>query len=76
MNAAGVVTSVSGGEATITATSTADTTKTASCTVTVAEPDRPRAASYTDARTITSGPITIIMAGDSLMRTYAANSAD
>jgi lysophospholipase L1-like esterase len=72
----GVVTSVSGGDATITATATADPTKTATCTVTVAEPDRPRAASYTDARTITSGPVRIIMAGDSLTRTYAANTAD
>src|SRR5262245_9982337 len=41
---AGVLTSVSGGAATITATSTADPTKSASCTVTVAEPDRPKAA--------------------------------
>jgi lysophospholipase L1-like esterase len=72
----GVVTSVSGGEATITATSMADATKTATCKVTVAEPERARAATYTDARTITSGPVRIIMAGDSLTRTYAANSAD
>ena len=70
------MTSVSGGDATITATSTADPTKSAACTVTVAEPNRARAASYTDAKTITSGPIRIIMAGDSLTRTYAANSAD
>ena len=76
VSAAGVVTSVSGGDAIITATSTVDTTKSAACTVTVAEPNRARAASYIDAKTITSGPITIIMAGDSLMRTYAANSAD
>jgi lysophospholipase L1-like esterase len=76
VSAAGVVTSVSGGQATITATSTADPTKSASGTVTIAEPDRARAASYVDARTITSGPIKIIMAGDSLTRTYAANSAD
>ena len=73
---AGVVTSVSGGEATITATSMADPTKSASCTVTVAEPDRPKAATYVDAKTITSGPVRIIMAGDSLTRTYAANAAD
>ena len=70
------MTSVSGGDATITATSTADTTKSAACTVTVAEPNRVRAASYIDARTITSGPVTIITAGDSLTRTYAANAAD
>ena len=76
VSAAGVVTSVSGGQATITATSTADPTKTAACTVTVAEPNRARAASYVDAKTITSGPIKIIMAGDSLTRTYAANAAD
>src|SRR5215471_7638189 len=76
VSAAGVVTSVSGGQATITATSTADPTKSAACTVTIAEPDRARAASYVDARTITSGPIKIIMAGDSLTRTYAANTAD
>ena len=44
--------------------------------MTVAEPERARAATYTDAKTITSGPIRIIMAGDSLTRTYAANSAD
>jgi lysophospholipase L1-like esterase len=73
---AGVVTSVSGGETTITATSTADATKTATCTVTVAEPNRAKAATYIDAKTITSGPVRIIMAGDSLMRTYEANSAD
>ena len=73
---AGVVTSVSGGEATITATSMADPTRSASCTVTVAEPDRPKAATYVDAKTITTGPVRIIMAGDSLTRTYAANAAD
>ena len=72
----GVVTSVSGGDATITAKLTADPTKSASCTVTVAEPNRPRAATYTDAKSITSGPVKIIMVGDSLMRTYAANAAD
>jgi len=72
----GVVKSVSGGEATIIATSMADATKTAACTVTVAEPNRTRAASYADAKTITAGPIRILMAGDSLMRTYAANAAD
>jgi lysophospholipase L1-like esterase len=76
VSAAGVVTSVSGGDATITATSTADTTKSAACTVTVAEPNRVRAASYIDARSITSGPIRIITAGDSLTRTYVANAAD
>jgi lysophospholipase L1-like esterase len=70
------VTSVSGGDATITAKLTADPTKSASCTVTVAEPNRPRAATYTDAKSITSGPVKIIMVGDSLMRTYAANAAD
>src|SRR5256885_2162603 len=68
--------SVSGGAAIITATSTADATKAASCTVTVAEPDRVRAVGYADAKAVTSGPIRIIMAGDSLMRTYAANAAD
>jgi len=73
---AGQVTSVSGGEATITATSTADPTKSASCTVMVVEPNRARAATYVDAKSITSGPIKIIMAGDSLTRTYAANAAD
>ena len=72
----GVVTSVSGGDATITAKLTADPTKTASCTVSVTEPNRPRAATYTDAKSITSGPVKIIMVGDSLMRTYAANAAD
>ncbi len=76
VSAAGIITSVSGGDAIITATSTADPTKSASCTVTVAEPQRPRATSYVDAKSITSGPVTIIMAGDSLMRTYAANTAD
>ncbi len=76
VSAAGVVTSVSGGQATITATSTADSTKTAAATVTVAEPNRAKASSYTDAKTITSGPINILMAGDSLMRTYAANAVD
>ena len=70
------MTSVSGGEATITATSMADPTKSAACTVTVAEPNRAKAATYVDAKTITSGPIRIITAGDSLTRTYTANSAD
>lgn len=72
----GVVKSVSGGQATITATSTADTTKAATATVTVAEPNRAKASTYTDAKTITSGPINILMCGDSLMRTYAANATD
>ncbi len=76
VNAAGVVTSVSGGAATITAASTADSSKTAACQVTVGEPARTIAASYIDAATIDSGAISIIMCGDSLMRTYAANSAD
>jgi lysophospholipase L1-like esterase len=76
VSAAGVVTSVSGGDATITATSTVDPTKSAACTVTVAEPNRARASSYLDAKTITSGPVSIITAGDSLTRTYAANAAD
>lgn len=73
---AGVVTSVGGGDATITATSMADPTKSASCTVTVSEPNRARAATYADAKAVTSGPIKIIMVGDSLMRTYAVNTAD
>src|SRR4029079_16581541 len=76
VSAAGQVVSVSGGQATITATSTADPTKSATCTVTVAEPNRARAATYVDAKSITSGPVKMIMAGDSLMRTYAANAAD
>src|SRR6185369_1163922 len=76
VSAAGQVVSVSGGQATITATSTADPTKSASCTVTVSEPNRARAATYVDAKSITSGPVKIIMAGDSLMRTYTANAAD
>src|SRR5499427_2002517 len=76
VSAGGVVTSVSGGQATISATSTADPTKSASCTVTIIEPSRARATTYTDAKCITSGPIKIIMAGDSLTRTYAANTAD
>ncbi len=76
VSAAGIVTSVSGGDAIITATSTVDTTKSAACTVTVAEPNRARATTYVDAKTITSGPIAIFTAGDSLTRTYAANAAD
>jgi lysophospholipase L1-like esterase len=76
VSAAGQVVSVSGGQATITATSTADPTKSASCTVTVSEPNRARATTYVDAKSITSGPVKIIMAGDSLMRTYTANAAD
>src|SRR3982751_3993172 len=55
----GVVTSVSGGQVTITAMSIADATKTAACRVTVAEPNRARAATAIDAKTITSGPIRI-----------------
>jgi lysophospholipase L1-like esterase len=76
VSATGVVTSVSGGDAIITATSTADPSKSATCTVTIAEPQRMRATSYVDAKSITSGPVTIITAGDSLTRTYAANTAD
>jgi lysophospholipase L1-like esterase len=76
VDATGVVTSVSGGEAVITATSTVDTTKTAAARISVSEPNRPRATSYLDAKTITAGPIGIIMCGDSLMRTYAANASD
>ncbi len=76
VSATGLVTSVSGGDAVIIATSTADPTKSASCTVTVAEPQRARAASYVDAKTIASGPVTIITAGDSLMRTYAPSPTD
>lgn len=76
VSSSGVVTSVSGGQATITATLAADTTKAASATVTVAEPNRARASSYTDAKTIASGPINILMCGDSLMRTYATNATD
>jgi lysophospholipase L1-like esterase len=76
VSTAGVVTSVSGGEATITATATADPSKSASAKVTIAEPNRARAASYVDARTIKSGPVNIIMCGDSLMRTYAENAVD
>jgi lysophospholipase L1-like esterase len=44
--------------------------------VTIAEPQRTRATSYVDAKSITGGPVTIITAGDSLTRTYAANTAD
>jgi lysophospholipase L1-like esterase len=76
VDANGVVTSVSGGEATITAKSAADPTKSASATVTIAEPNRPKAATYVDAKSIVSGPVSIIMCGDSLMRTYAVNAAD
>src|SRR3954453_2829318 len=76
VSAGGVGTSVSGGQVTITATSMADASKTAACTVMVAEPNRAKAASSVDARTITSGPIRIITAGDSLTRTYSTNAAD
>src|SRR4029079_5061598 len=73
---AGQVVSVAGGQATITATSMADPTKSATCTITVAEPNRARAASYVDAKSIRPGPVKIIVAGASLARTYAANAAD
>ncbi len=76
VDATGVVTSVSGGQAVITATSSADPTQTAAATVSVAEPNRPRAATYADAKSITSGPINILMCGDSLMRTYVPSSSD
>jgi lysophospholipase L1-like esterase len=76
VDATGVVTSVSGGQATITATSTADSSKSATATVSIAEPNRPRATTYADPKTITSGPINLLMCGDSLMRTYAANAGD
>lgn len=76
VSATGVVTSVSGGTATITATATADTTKSAAATVTVSEPNRPKATTYVDAKSITSGPVNILMCGDSLMRTYIANADD
>ena len=76
VTATGVVTSVSGGQAIITATSTADPSKSATTTVTIVEPDRPRATDYVRAQAITSGPINLLMCGDSLMRTYAANADD
>jgi lysophospholipase L1-like esterase len=76
VDATGAVTSVSGGEAIITATSTADKSQSASAKVSVAEPNRPRAASPVDAKSITSGPVSIVVCGDSLTRTYAANAAD
>jgi lysophospholipase L1-like esterase len=72
----GLVSSVSGGEAVITVTSTKDKSKSASARVSVAEPNRARAASYVDAKSITSGSVSIILCGDSLTRTYAANAAD
>ena len=76
VSAAGVVTSVSGGQAIITATSVADPTRSASSTVTIVEPDRAGTTHYDDNRQVSSGPIHILMAGDSLMRTYAANADD
>jgi lysophospholipase L1-like esterase len=76
VSAAGVVTSVSGGQVMITATSVADPTRSAAATVTIAEPNRAKAATFIDARTINSGPISILMCGDSLMRTYPVNSVD
>jgi lysophospholipase L1-like esterase len=76
VSAAGVVTSVSGGQAVITATLVADPTKTATSTVTIPEPNRPRADLYIDARSITSGPVNVLMCGDSLMRTYVPNADD
>jgi lysophospholipase L1-like esterase len=76
VDAAGVVTSVSGGEAVITAASTADKSKSASAKVSVSEPNRVRATNYVDAKSITSGPVSIIMCGDSLTRSYATNAAD
>lgn len=76
VSAAGVVTSVSGGQVTITATSVGDPSLSATATVNVAEPARLRADSYMDARSVTSGPIRILMCGDSLMRTYVANTSD
>src|SRR4051812_48224711 len=48
VSATGVVTSVSGGDAIITATSTADPSKSATGNVTIAEPQRMRATSYVD----------------------------
>ena len=75
VSASGVVTSVSGGQAIITATSVADASKTATCTVTVAEPNRPVTTDAVDITKIT-GPIEILMAGDSLMRTYVPNADD
>jgi lysophospholipase L1-like esterase len=76
VSSAGLVSSVSGGTVTITATSTADPTKSATCAVTVSEPARTRATSYVDAKSITSGSVNVFMCGDSLMRTYAASSTD
>jgi lysophospholipase L1-like esterase len=75
VSASGVVTSVSGGQAIITATSVADPSKTATSTATVAEPDRPVTTDAVDITKIT-GPIKILMAGDSLMRTYVPNADD
>jgi lysophospholipase L1-like esterase len=76
VDAQGVVTSVSGGQAEITATSTLDPAKTATVTVRIAEPNRARAISYVDAKTVASGPVQIFTAGDSLTRTYVASSSD
>jgi lysophospholipase L1-like esterase len=76
VSAAGVVTSVSGGQAVITATSSAAPTQSVTATVTVAEPNRVRAASYLDARSVTSGKVSILMCGDSLMRTYVPSASD
>jgi lysophospholipase L1-like esterase len=79
VSASGVVTSVSGGQVTITATSVADPTRSAACSVTVAEPNREIATSFIDATTIkadTSPSINILMCGDSLMRTYVPNADD
>ncbi|HWA75748.1 MAG TPA: GDSL-type esterase/lipase family protein [Polyangiaceae bacterium] len=73
---AGQVFSVSGGQAVITATSTADPNVSATASVTVAEPDRARASTYVDAKSVTSGPVNILMCGDSLMRTYVPSNSD
>lgn len=65
----GVVTSVAGGTVTITATLVSDSSISATCSVTVPEPNRAATSDETSITELTE-PVEVIMCGDSMMRTY------
>jgi lysophospholipase L1-like esterase len=75
IDANGTITALAGGTAVIKATLKTDASKTATCTVTVAEPERSVTADPFDLKTI-SESIDIICCGDSIMRDYGASDSD
>lgn len=72
----GLVKSVSGGSVKIYATSQEPSDAKAVCEVTIKEPNRVKAESYIDPKSIKEGPVQIIMCGDSTMRTYTPSVRD